>query len=294
MKRRLGLSAFPLVLLCATGCLPSTVTARTADREITAAETRILQDAENIAARDCMRDRGFTIYLASSPALEDKRFPYVLDDLDWARRHGYGTDLAALRTRERGTDPNQRYVAALPPARQAAYSLALNGRGPSDPSVLVKLPTGATMGESTRGCIAKGGERVYGDLAAWFAARAVTDALRPMWEAEVRGSATYSVAVTRWATCMRGRGYQYPSPDQAAETFLGPRGGAHQTEIRTAVAEVNCARGTGLIDLVRRLDDSRARAYRTRYAARFHTRHRLETAALPRARAIVESSRRGN
>ena len=54
----------------------------------------------------------------ASPLPDDQQFPYVLTDIGWAARHGYGSDLERQAERLRQGDPNTVYLLSLTPQRR--------------------------------------------------------------------------------------------------------------------------------------------------------------------------------
>src|SRR4051794_25468603 len=56
-------------------------------RSITHADTELLYTAEQLLIKACMRRAGFTYHPAPrNPVPGYRDFPYVVDDVDWARR----------------------------------------------------------------------------------------------------------------------------------------------------------------------------------------------------------------
>lgn len=248
---------------------------------VTSRDLRLLYQAEQLLIRDCMRRHGFQYHLVPIPQVTaDQRFPYVIDDVAWAERNGYGGSGRANASDE---DPNSGYIDGLPPSRRAAYGVAINGVGPGGPGVLVTLPQGGVLGQSSDSCRSSSEETLYGDLQTWFRADRIAGDLLYLRQTQVMNDPRYQRAVALWAQCMRTGGYSYASPAAAAAAFAessSPR------EIPTAVAEAKCAIGTGMATTVRQLDGSYANTLREKYRSYLETDQRLEFDALPRARAI--------
>lgn len=117
LRRRAGQAAAGAVIaaLLAAGChsdgRPQPVPAAppVGVREPTAAESALLERAEQLLIRDCMRRRGFDYLVVPGTAQPAYRnFPYVVDDAGWARRHGYGADLQRRRYAAARAEPNTR------------------------------------------------------------------------------------------------------------------------------------------------------------------------------------------
>jgi hypothetical protein len=257
------------------------------DRKLTAADSRQLDQAEQILIRACMARHGFRYWPVLAPA--DLRLPGLVSSVGWARRHGFGGESPSALRAARATG---RYLAHLAARRRQAYGVVLNGIGPAGPGVTAVLPQGGVVGQNTGTCRSGAETTLYRDFPAWFRAQAVTGDLPDIWQAQILNDPAYRDAARRWARCMRDAGYRYPSPASAAAAF-GPaaRVPPGAAEVRTAVAAARCVRGTGLERTARRLRTRFARPLQARYGADIRTYRRLSLAALPRARAIVRPGR---
>lgn len=260
-------------------------------REPSAAETRVLERAEQILISRCMDTRGFPYAVTEAPDDTARSFPYGVDDVGWARAHGYGgrDERAAARARE--DDPNQRYFRQLPASRRAAARTAL--MGPSPVGLSATAPTGMTVTASAEGCIADAERTLYGDLAAWFRVKVVTMNLRPVREARVREDRHYQDAVGQWAACMRAAGRPYATPDasrQAAARFGEslPAAEADAAEAELATVEATCAAGTPLARVSQALDHTYGERLRAQHQEEIALRWRFQNGALPTARRITE------
>ncbi|MFD0265143.1 hypothetical protein ACFVGY_00900 [Streptomyces sp. NPDC127106] len=276
-------------VLVLEGCGSS---ARGAAREPSAAESRTLARAEQVLISRCMAVRGFPYAVTEGPDDGARSFPYAVDDVAWARDHGYGgaEERAAARARE--DDPNQRYFRRLSAPERAAARTALMGAAPVGLSV--QAPTGMTVTASADGCIADAQRSLYGDLAAWFRVKVVTMNLRPVREARVREDARYTGAVAEWAVCMEAAGRPHATPDasrQAAARYGEdlPPAAADAAAAELAVVEATCATGTPLARVSQALDRAYGEELRTRHRAEITLRWRLQNEALPKARRLVQS-----
>jgi hypothetical protein len=292
--------AFVTIVLAAAGLAlagcsagePATAPRRASDhstatpREPTPAELRLLHDAEQLVQRDCMRRHGFTLYpVPYEPVPDAKNFPYALDDLAWARRHGYGTDLDRRATQVGAADPNQRYYRSLPKPKQQQAVLALNGDRTGE--LRATLPGGGVISRSDDGCTSESERVVYADLPTWYQAKRVAQALGNERREKVTEDPAFTAGVARWASCLHGAGYSYKSPaDARAAGGMAHKPLARAAEIRLAVADATCVERTGLGRTARELD--------ARYGSQIATSNRdvstyrrLALDALPRARTIV-------
>ena len=181
--------------------------------------------AEQRLVGQCMRERGFEYYTAStgpSSSTPLRQFPYGIDDVAWARANGFGIGLAREDEREglrrQTKDPNVRYAAGLSEERQKGYQQALFG-GPDDAAVTVPLANGIVVSMSTGGCIARAQDRLYGDFPKWFRALTIVDNVPAEVHAMVERDAEYQAALGDWSTCMHRRGHAAKSPKDLAGRF---------------------------------------------------------------------------
>ncbi|KOU25449.1 hypothetical protein ADK52_12540 [Streptomyces sp. WM6372] len=258
-------------------------------REPSAADARLLERAEQILISRCMDGRGFPYAVTEAPDDTARSFPYGVDDIEWARAHGYGGRDQRAAAQEREADPNQRYFRGLPASGRAAARTALMGSAPVGLSATA--PTGMTITASAEGCIADAERTLYGDLATWFRVKVVTMNLRPVREALVHEDRQYAEAVGQWAACMRAAGRPYADPDasrQAAARFgeSMPPAEADAAEAELAVVEATCAAGTALARVSQALDRTYGEQLRSRHQEEIALRWRLQNGALPTARQV--------
>jgi hypothetical protein len=282
-------SGVAVVVGCiASGAAPTRSSPPTASRPITAAEGALLDRAEQLMLRACMRRAGFRYWIVSSQdqAPAGPGGPYVLGDPSWARRHGYGTDLRVQQDRAARKDPNARYFAGLPPARQRAALVALNGPGPK--GLQATLPNGIHVQHSSRGCVSMAQRQLYGDLTAWYRTAKLAENLPGERYGLVISDPAFTAGVTAWSACMRQRGHRVDSPADAHRLFADPATAPSRAkEIAMAVDEARCAASTGLADTAEQLDARYVAMQRNRYRSELLERERLQRAALPRAQALA-------
>jgi hypothetical protein len=242
-----------------------------------------------------MKQRGFRYWPAPpSEPHELKDFPYVVDDMAWARSHGYGGDLQQRAEDERRNDPTVAYVKRLSPARQQDYVAARTGDGGK--SLEVTAPNGLDIGQNSTGCLAEAEGALYGDFREWFRVSVITGNL-PDHSVDIRRDPRFRGAVESWSACMAEKGHPYKSPShlrQALEERTGDlsRGEAHRTEVRLATAEASCARSTPLSATVRSLTRHYDNIVREKYGSDIDTKRRMQLAALKRAREITGNTTR--
>lgn len=263
-------------------------------RALTETEKALLHDAEQVLVRDCMTRAGFRIWITTYDD-QPERFPYVVDDIDWASQHGYGTDLRRRADAQAAADPNKSYFESLPPDRRKAAVAALNGTGPG--RVEAVLPTGGLMAKYDNGCTSEAWRELYGDLEAWYRATKVTEVLPGLWRQRVVADPAFTAAVARWSGCMREAGHPYKSPAAARAAARSAARSpdampGRDVEIHTAVAEATCAGRTGLAATARELDQSCRADVHAKYRAELDTKLRLQLEALPRAQAVMTNAQK--
>ncbi|MDO3686134.1 hypothetical protein [Micromonospora sp. C28ISP2-4] len=245
--------------------------------------------ATQVLIRDCMQRRGFHYWPAPrQPVPELREFPYVLDDVSYARRYGYGGALERRLQEAMAADPNTRYVRELPQERGAAAVRAVNG-DPGEPDALrATLPGGGTVRRSSHSCTSEAERQLYRDLPGWYRVTRITDNLAGLRVGRVLADPRYAGGVAEWRRCMRAAGHDVADPASARVSVPEPAAGAASAgEIRLAVTEATCAARTGFGRLARRLDAEHRRALDRRFHTEVAERLRLEAAALPRARAVL-------
>lgn len=258
-------------------------------REVTEPEADLLHTAEQILLRDCMRDRGFVYEPVPRQPVPDARdFPYVVDDPEWARRHGYGSDLDRKREEISTEGVNERYFRSLPQERRAPAIAAANGSRPDGLSA--RASDGLKISRSPDGCQSQAERGLYPDLAAWFQARVTVDSLPPLRGGQVIADGEFRGATRKWSVCMNAAGYAFQDPAAARAALPPPdRPFPREREVAMAVAEAGCARSSGLAETAARLDRKYDTELREKYGHDVTAWLRFRLDALPRARAVVEA-----
>lgn len=251
--------------------------------DITLTEQAQLRYAEEILVRNCMRANGFDYFPTPPQEQPDNRpFPYVVDDVAWATRHGYGSDVQRDIERSETTGRNTRYVASLTETQKAAYAVA--HMGSQREMLQVKLPTGQIVQTSTTSCLATARTLLYGDYPTWIGVSTLAQNLGPLVQPRVTADKRYAATMNAWAACMKRLGHPAESPQQLRESMADvPR----QSEVDTAVTEATCAVETGLGTVAAELNEQYTIEVSKQWGDPVRHYRALRKAALPRAADII-------
>ncbi|MFD0884513.1 hypothetical protein ACFQ08_08090 [Streptosporangium algeriense] len=250
-------------------------------RELTLREAALLNDAEQLLIKQCMRQGGFAYWVVEAAPPPD--FPYVLADVNVAQAHGYGT----VVSRRNSPHPNQVHGMSLSLDRRQAWLAAIHGRL-TDGQFEATLPSGGVVRHSTRGCTSQAQQQLYGDARTWFRVKEIKANLRAVKQDAVGGDPAFVTAMAGWADCMRGRGQVFRSPGEIRAVLDRSRQeGTEDRWRRAAVAEATCARRTGLSATAHSLDRHYEQRLHAEYREELTTWRRLALSALPRARTIT-------
>jgi hypothetical protein len=191
----------------ASGSVPATALAK----PVSADDRAALYRAEQLMVQKCMADKGFRYWpVPQQPSPDYRQFSYLVTDVGWAKKHGYGQDIEHRLDRESQTGPATRYFKSLSAQRHQALGDALSG--PEPVGLSVANPIGGTLTHSDKGCTATVWKQLYGDAQAWFAAREITTNLRPIFHTRVVQDPEFVAGIADWRICMRPFGYADPDP----------------------------------------------------------------------------------
>jgi len=204
----------------------------------------ILSQAENVVAIRCMREAGFEVgATVVAPPVADSRYlvgaPLSLTD---AREHGYG--LAPPRASLVPTA-----LRSLPPSQRSSAAEALaSGR-----MIRVTVEGRYSVGAARHGCLAEGRIAVHGSLRnylrTWYGPQIIRSELRRFLP-RVVADATVQVAMKGYGRCMKLRGYDVASPEEArswAERNMSRHiQGVSIAERRMALADARCQLASGI------------------------------------------------
>ncbi|WP_020138706.1 hypothetical protein [Streptomyces sp. 351MFTsu5.1] len=199
------------------------------------ADYEVIRAAEQVLARDCMKDFGLSYRPAKNPApagAQDRR--YGLTDRASAERYGYRMPPQPDTPKVKLTEDQIKVLygnRSAPAAASKNPELRYRGK---------KVPDSGCLGAAVLGF-----RKPYEDEAgAEVASRISTASYENSQKApEVRA------AFGKWSSCMKQQGYDYASPMEAmaAPEFL--RGTVSAAEKNTAGADVSCKERTGLADV---------------------------------------------
>lgn len=297
-----GTVAAAVVLIAAVGCGgPGTAAPAQPTRgggparDLTAAEEVVLDRAEELLVQRCMARAGFSFWPAAvAGAAEREGHGYVLDDVGWAKKYGYGGQFAKKAERSRRDGPNASYLNALPRTRQIRYDAALDGRLSGD-ALEVELPQGGTVKTPGDGCRATAQTKLYGDFPTWFRARTISTNLTSLYVPDLVRDGRFREAVEAWSACMRAKGHDYADPPAVRAELPELTQGlddaeAHAVEVRLAVDEATCATTTRLAATGRELEREYRAEKTARYSEDARTYQRLRLSALARAHEVVDDA----
>jgi len=268
------------------------VEAAATGRELTDAEQVQVDQALELLVRDCMTAEGFRYVPVRVASVEERQGSgYVLDDVGWAREHGYGLELEDRVAEIQQSDPNHAYANALPEAEQLRWSTALDG-DPSDGMVSAELPMGGTVQTPDNSCFAQAKGELHGDFSAWFQAEKVATNLVGLYAEDIVTDGRFVAELANWSDCMSRRGYDYPDPPAIRDDLHRLLEGlgdvrARAVERELAVAEATCAaRETALVSTALDLEDE----YRGRldqYDEAVADYRRMQVLALENAKRVL-------
>ncbi|GLW50614.1 hypothetical protein Stsp02_62750 [Streptomyces sp. NBRC 14336] len=299
LLRALAVTGLLLVTACSAADTPDGRAEGSLRTELTDAERVLLGEAEERLIAACMREAGFQYRL--DPAAPRAKVPerrFGLDDVDWARKHGYGLADAA-GSGDRGgksaapRSSQDRYLATLTPSRLAAYERALNGTKPD--AIVVPAPGRGEIFTAADGCRADARRALYGDLRKWTEAKATVVNLAYVTYDDVVAEPRYTEALADWRACMRKRGLDYPDTSRAVGAVAKENNSrtpeqAREREVEVAVADAECNRSAGLSRTGTRLQREHVRdAARHEYARQTRYYTRTVTTALDWARTVTET-----
>lgn len=221
-----------------------------------------------------MKRHGFDYWEDRRLTLEESRpVRYVQDDVEWARKYGYGGRIDAQSQKVRESNPIGTYRQSLSAARRTAFDIALDG---GDDARMLTAPLPGGGGEIRKrlgGCTEEAERKLYGDPAEWFRTSKVATSLNSLYGEDLMKDRQLTEALGAWSRCMKKAGQPYQDPQAARDAVrvnTSRLGGARADEAftaerKTAVADATCARETSL----RAVASARETYYEDRLRDRF-------------------------
>ncbi|MGY1503100.1 hypothetical protein ACW4TU_42120 [Streptomyces sp. QTS52] len=299
-------SAGVLLILATVTCSCGQTLSAKGDREsersarsLTTAERETLDRAELYLTGACMKAHGFWYDTAVSSRTdretakdEDqarRRFPYGIDDVDWALEYGFGDT-------DHGESPpsrynrNLRYFQSLSASRQRLYQSALGGSGTH--TVAVRLTNGYTLKTNTDGCMSEAQGKLYGDFFAWYRSDTIVGNLNSERDPKVFRDPAYKKKLSLWSRCMSEKGHRVESPQQLREQYVNDskKLGAtlkKSTQRKLAVTEAICVRSSRLARTGQQLADDYGAKERAFRKPEIEMQRRLSVDALARAQSLL-------
>ncbi|MFE5208660.1 hypothetical protein [Streptomyces sp. NPDC056600] len=259
-------------------------------RDLTVAEEIEIEYAEHTLVKECMEQKGFSYWLGPFiPAEARKAGGYVIDDVEWAKKYGYGRPFDEEGERNRREHPNVRYPNGLSEEERIRYNIALDGQ--YDDVMKIPLPTGGAVETPREGCWVDARTALYGDLKTWLTARKTVTGLTPLYVPRIHKDSRLLKKVDAWARCMKKAGHPYSSPDEIRDKRVMLVKGmsarkAQETEVALAVTEAECARATSLGETARTLEKEYRGTLLKKYAKKYTTYRQMRLNALARARGL--------
>jgi hypothetical protein len=263
-KRNFITAAATAVLCCAAGCDAQSKQQATPDaemRDLTVREEIEIERAEERLVKNCMEDKGHRYWELPVPGVEERKAGrYVTDDVEWARKHGYGRGFEERAEKIRRTDPTTVHQNKLPPRERAAFNRALDGDYRDRMSV--ELPGGAGTVDAPRGgCANEARAKLYGDSETWFLTRKTIEGILPLYGRDLMQDARLKKPLAKWARCMEEAGRPFDDPGSLRQNRLTvtatmPSAEAYAYDRALAILDATCARKTSLAEIMRTLETS--------------------------------------
>ncbi|MCX5423909.1 hypothetical protein [Streptomyces sp. NBC_00078] len=198
------------------------------------AEYEVIESAQQVMARDCMRNFGLPYRppgKSAPAAISDRR--YGLSDMDDANRYGY-------RLPPQPPEPEPKLTADQKKVLYGSRSREIPGEKNGRLEYRGKaVPDTGCLGSS----IKKFAEPYAYPAGVTAASNISTDSYKD----SMRDSDIKSL-FTRWSACMKEKGYDYASPMDPFRTPAFTQGEVTEKERKTAAADVTCKRSTNLLE----------------------------------------------
>ncbi|WP_449350241.1 hypothetical protein [Streptomyces shaanxiensis] len=196
------------------------------------ADYEVIRAAEQVLARDCMKDFGLAYEPAKNPApaeAQDRR--YGLTDRESAELYGYRMPPQRETPTAKLTKDQTKVLYGSRSLGADSTELTYRGK---------KVPAEGCLGAAILGFRKPYEDKAGAEVASRISTASYEDSQKVP---EVR------TVFGKWSSCMKEEGYAYTSPMDALDTPAFLRGKVSDTEKKTAVADVSCKERTGLPDV---------------------------------------------
>ena len=264
MRKKPLVVALAAAVCCAAGChapAERQPVSNTEVRDLTVREEIRIGRAEERLVKECMAEKGHPYWELPVPGVDERKAGrYVTDDVDWARKYGYGRVFEERGEEIRRTDPTTVHINKLSPRERVAYNKALDGDHRN--RMRTELPGGTGTVDAPRGgCVNQARSTLYGDAEKWFAARKTIEGILPLYGRDLMEDSRLTKPVAHWARCMKDAGRPFDDPGRLREervraTADMPSAEAHRFDRTLAVVDATCAGKTSLARTMRALETS--------------------------------------
>ena len=249
-------------------------------------DSKVVRQAMQISIHGCMKRYGFDYQLPAddSPSRTIHRLPFGIEDPKQAQVWGYHYPQTAPSPPVAApVDPN-----TPDPDKNSPQQLVLTGGVAKSGGLSV--PSGGCKGEAEQKVM---GDYLTADLSVLNGPRGSSQTPDATPGGPAGRDPRVQAALTAWADCMKGKGYQYTAPDQATRAFLkGPGSQSAQPsadEISTAVADAACKQQTRLNPIWITAETDLEKTFIEQHATELAQVKKLQEDEVKRAAAIVGS-----
>ncbi|GHH62983.1 hypothetical protein GCM10017673_03100 [Streptosporangium violaceochromogenes] len=211
------------------------------------------------------------------------------DDVEKARREGYGISDPWPEKASHRFDRQEEYRRSLTKRQREKYEIALYGR-PGARTIKTEIPGFLTASAPTEGCMAEAQGELYGDCNRWFRVSTFVHTRFKAIGERTKADPKY-IGVTRdWQTCMAKKGYAYKDFSEVTHDSLDKFSGRPEKkreEIRLAVDDAECDRQVGRSKVHRGLFDKYTQAWAKQNEANVIAYRDLTAQAVQRAKPLV-------
>ncbi|PWS46271.1 hypothetical protein DLE01_35200 [Streptomyces sp. FT05W] len=261
-------------------------------RDLSLTEGIRIERAEQKLIKVCMERHHLRYWEFPVPDVDErKKDSFVIDDVRWAEKYGYGRVFGERGERIRASHPTIVLQNNLVLRDRTLYRRTLDG-DPGD-RMEAKLPGGhGSVTYPRGGCTNEARGALYGDAETWYRASRTVESLLPLYVQDLRKDKRFTEALAGWAECMRTAGRPFASPEElraAREAAVRkmPQPEADVFDKRLAVTEATCAVESSLAGTTRSLE----KAYRSEavkpYRAQWDSYRKMRLHALRQAQDVL-------